>query len=82
MALDALKGRPPAELKAELDERRLQRMTHNARSLASHLRPGMTVQDAAEVLWTYSSAEIYDLLVLQRGWSLDRFGTFIAEAME
>jgi AcrR family transcriptional regulator len=70
-----------AELKAELEERRLQRMAHNARSLSAHLRPGVTVQDAAEVLWTYSSAEIFDLLVLTRGWSLDRYGTFIAEAM-
>lgn len=70
-----------SELKAELDERRLQRMTHNARSLSAHLRPGITVQDAAEVLWTYSSAEVFDLLVLTRGWSLDRYGTFIAEAM-
>jgi AcrR family transcriptional regulator len=70
-----------SELKAELEDRRLRRMTHNARALAAHLRPGLTVEDAAEVLWIYSSAEIYDLLVLQRGWSLHRFGRFIGDAM-
>jgi AcrR family transcriptional regulator len=69
------------ELKAELDDQRLRRMTQNARSLVAHLRPGITMQAAAEVLWTYSSAEIYDLLVLQRGWSVVRFGEFISEAM-
>jgi len=70
-----------AELQREMDDRRLSRMTRNARSLAPHLRSGLTLEDAAEVLWTYSSAEIYELLVLKRGWSPDRFGGFIAEAM-
>jgi hypothetical protein len=33
------------------------------------------------VLWLYSSAELFELLVLTRGWPVARYGDFIAEAM-
>jgi len=67
----------------EIDTSRHRRMTTNARRLhrAGHLRPGMTVREAADVLWTYSSPELYDLLVLRRGMSLEHFGRFVADAM-
>jgi len=72
-----------AVLLDEIDARRLHRMTDNARRLgrAGHLRPGITVARAADVLWTYSSQELYELLVLRRGWPLARYGRFIADAM-
>jgi len=67
----------------ELDADRLRRMTDNALRLAAsgHLRRGSTVADAADVLWTYSSPELYELLVLRRGMRLERFGEFVASAM-
>lgn len=66
-----------------LDAERLRRMTDNARRFAAagHLRRGITVTDAANVLWTYSSAELYDLLVLRRGMPLKTYGEFVADAM-
>jgi hypothetical protein len=33
------------------------------------------------VLWTYSSAELYELLVLRRGMPLDQYGRFVTNAM-
>ena len=62
---------------------RLTRMTHNARSLlqGGHLRKGVTLEAAADVLWTYSSPELYELLVIRRGWSAERYGQFIADSM-
>jgi AcrR family transcriptional regulator len=74
------------ELKTLLDEvhaDRLRRMTHNARRLAAagHLRPGISVAEAANVMWTYSSSELYELLVLRRGMPLKTFGRFVADAM-
>jgi hypothetical protein len=58
-------------------------MTQNARRLrdAGHLRSGITLARAADVLWTFSSPELYELLVLRRGWTPRRYGAFIAEAM-
>jgi AcrR family transcriptional regulator len=72
-----------AKLQAEMDAARLTRMTHNARTLLDgrHLRKGITLGDAADVLWTYSSPELYELLVVRRGWSVERYGGFIADAM-
>jgi len=72
-----------ARLQQEMDAARLTRMTHNAQTLlkGGHLRPGMTLDAATDVLWTYSSPELYELLVLRRGWSVQRYGEFIADAM-
>jgi hypothetical protein len=56
-------------LQEEMDTDRLHRMTENARRLhdAGHLRDGITLAQAADVLWTYSSPELYELLVSRRG---------------
>jgi AcrR family transcriptional regulator len=70
-------------LQARLDADRLSRMTHNARSLAEagHLRADVGVEHAAEVMWTYSSPQVYELLVIQRGWAIDRYGRFVTDAL-
>jgi AcrR family transcriptional regulator len=67
----------------EMDSDRLRRMTLNALRLrdAGHLRAGTTLAQAADILWTYSSPELYELLVLRRGWTPARYGSFIADAM-
>jgi AcrR family transcriptional regulator len=72
-----------ARLQSQLGAQRLERMTENARNLANTggLHDGMTVKRAGEIMWTYSSPELYELLVLTRGWPLEQYGTFIAEAM-
>jgi AcrR family transcriptional regulator len=72
-----------AKLQAEMDAARLTRMTHNAQTLlkAGHLRPGLDLDEAADVLWTYSAPELYELFVIRRGWAVERYGRFIADAM-
>ena len=67
----------------EMDADRLRRMTDNARRLrdAGHLRAGITLSNGADVLWTYSAPELYELLVVRRGWSAKRYGRFVADAM-
>jgi AcrR family transcriptional regulator len=74
------------ELTALLEEvhaERLRRMTENARRFAAsgHLRPGIKVADAANVMWTYTAPELYELLVLRRGMPLKTYGRFVADAM-
>ena len=72
-----------ARLQDEMDAGRLTRMTHNARTLLNggHLRAGITLDAATDVLWTYSSPQLYELLVIRRGWSVERYGRFIADSM-
>lgn len=72
-----------AELRADLNAERLTRMTQVARTLAgkTSLRAGVSIQQAAEIMWTYSSPELYGLLVLNCGWSPERYGAFVGEAL-
>ncbi|NIK55229.1 TetR/AcrR family transcriptional regulator [Kribbella shirazensis] len=65
-----------------LDER-LTGMTMFARHLleTGDLRPGITLDEVADVLWTYISVELYELLVLHRGWSPRRYGDHVAAAI-
>ena len=84
LARDAAAGDPDvAALVDEISAARLKRMTVNARGLAraGHLRPGITVEQAADIAWAYSSPELYELLVIRRGWPAERYGQFIAEAL-
>ena len=32
-------------------------------------------------MWTYSSPELYQLLVLSRGWSPERYGQFVGDSL-
>jgi AcrR family transcriptional regulator len=72
-----------AELLREAEAQRRTRMRHNARRLQRRgwLRPGVSLKKATDVLWTYSSAELYDLLVIRSGWSLERYGEFVGDAL-
>ena len=84
LARDAAASDPEiAGLLDQVDAARLERMSHNARRLheAGHLRLDITPDQAADVLWTYSSPELYELLVIRRGWPAGRYGRFAGEAM-
>ena len=84
LARDAAAGDPDlAALLDQISAARHERMTRNARSLlqAGHLRPGITLAQAADILWAYSSPELYELLVLGRRWPAERYGEFVAQAM-
>ncbi len=65
------------------DKERLDRMRHHAEFLAEcgYLRDGVTTERATDILYACSSVEIYEVLVLQRGWTLPEFARFIADFM-
>jgi AcrR family transcriptional regulator len=65
----------------QMIEERLEGMTAFARELHGHLRPDLSIEDTRDVLWTYNSVELFDLLVVQRGWDPERYGRWVAEAM-
>lgn len=70
-----------AALWDQLGQERLHGMTMFARDLAAALRPGVAIDDARDVLWALNSPELWSLLVVQRGWSPDRFAAHLAEAL-
>ena len=58
-------------------------MLNLARNLADggHLRDGLTTGQAADVLWAYSSPQLYELLVLERGWTPTQYSDFISRTL-
>ena len=62
---------------------RLERMRHNAHFLVDrgYLRADVSFDEAVDVMWLHSSPELYDLLVLRRGWNSERFGRYVARSM-
>jgi AcrR family transcriptional regulator len=44
------------------------------------LRPGLDVTRAADILWTLNHPNVWQLLVVGRGWSPDRFEKWFADA--
>ena len=83
MQTAAATDREMAALLEELDDVKLERMEHHARQLFERgdFREGVTLEHARDVLWAYSSAELYELLVLRRRWPLELYGQFVAEGM-
>jgi AcrR family transcriptional regulator len=81
---DAAATDPKARsLLEEMDQTRMVRMRDNARALLAtgDVRPGLSLTDVTDVLFTVSSAEMYELLVLRRGWTARRFARFQRETM-
>ena len=46
-----------------------------------YIRPGMTVEEARDILWTVNSPELYELLVLERGWAVVRYAISVADTL-
>jgi hypothetical protein len=56
-------------------------MSMLASDLAGTGQPRVSATQARDILWTYHAPELYELLVLERGWSASRYGKFIARAL-
>jgi AcrR family transcriptional regulator len=62
---------------------RLTGMTMLGRHLieSGQLREGIELDEVRDVLWTYTAVELYELLALERGWPLDHYANWIAQAI-
>lgn len=75
-----------AALVAELDAQRLRGMTGAARSLAAKARAAgclaedVTEEDIRDALWIFNSAQLYGLLLRDRGWTPERYERWLARA--
>lgn len=70
-------------LDRELDQSRLGRSTHLAAELhrRGHVRPGLTIEHVRDVLYTFTSPELFHVLIEDRGWPIEDFGRFLADGM-
>ncbi|WP_416416046.1 TetR/AcrR family transcriptional regulator [Paenarthrobacter aromaticivorans] len=72
-----------ASLLKDVDDARHRRMLHNARQLIGRglLRPGMSPEEAADIMFACTTPELFESLVLKRGWSAEQYGRFIASTL-
>jgi AcrR family transcriptional regulator len=80
---DASSTEPDArEVWQEISDRRAANMRKLVRDLrdAGGLRKGLSMEDAADVLWVTNSSELYVMLTDERGWSPGRYERWLADA--
>ena len=72
-----------AALWQQLLAERLTGMTMLGRHLieSGQLGKGVELDEVRDILWTYTAVELYELLVLERGWPLDRYAEWIGQAI-
>jgi AcrR family transcriptional regulator len=84
LARDAAAADPAAgSVLAQMNSERLTGMTAMATQLTGlgELKPELSRNAVRDILWTYNSPELYELLVLNRGWSADRYVDFLRDAL-
>lgn len=66
----------------EITERRARNMRLLAQDLigTGAVRPDLTLDEAADIIWTMNGAEYYALLVFERGWTPQRFAAWLHDA--
>ncbi|HVP18566.1 MAG TPA: TetR family transcriptional regulator [Spirochaetia bacterium] len=73
-----------ATLLGQVLEQRLEGMRAFVRMVSANgpLRLGLDAQSAAETVWALSSAEMHWLLTVDRGWSGDRYESWLSDILE
>jgi AcrR family transcriptional regulator len=71
------------EFAAQIEAQRAIGTAATARHLASRfgLRPGLTEQAAADILWTLTAPDIVERLITQRNWPWDTYERWLADTM-
>ncbi len=70
-----------AQIRDEIATRRAGNMRLFAQDLAGtgQLRPGIDVEEVADVVWSMNSAEYFSLLVRDCGWAPERFARWLTD---
>jgi AcrR family transcriptional regulator len=66
-------------LEQDLENQRYERQELVVRRLfdTAAIRPGLSVTDARDILWSLTSGEVYRLLVLERKWTADEYEAWL-----
>lgn len=72
-----------AELYQRLQAERLRNMTRAVGWVAEQgpLRAGLSVDDGADIVWTLTSADVHRLLMVERGWTGERYERWLADSL-
>lgn len=64
------------QVRSDMQEERLTRLF-----AAGMARPGLTLAEARLILWMYTSRDIFRMLVIDGGWTLQRYRDWLAETL-
>ena len=66
-----------------MDGHRLDHMTTATQQIAAHgpFRDGIDFASARDVIWTLTSPEVFLLLTRHRGWSKEKYATWLADSL-
>lgn len=79
---DAAASEPEAlEVWQEINDRRARNMRDLVRDLGPDgtLRPGLTVDEAADVIWATAGVELFLLFTVERGWEVGAYERWLAD---
>ena len=79
---DAAATEPEArQVWSEISDRRAANMRKLVQDLeaAGGLRSGLSIDEAADVIWATNSSELYVLLTVERGWPPDRYERWLGD---
>jgi AcrR family transcriptional regulator len=79
---DASSTEPEArQIWQQISDRRAANMRSLARDLrdAGGFRTGLSIDEAADIVWVTNSPEVYVMLTTERGWSPDRYERWLAD---
>lgn len=79
---DAASTEPEAlDVWREINERRARNMRDLVRDLGPDgtLRPGLSVDEAADVIWATAGVELFLLFTVERGWEVDTYRRWLAD---
>ncbi|HET9757265.1 MAG TPA: helix-turn-helix domain-containing protein [Candidatus Limnocylindrales bacterium] len=75
-----------ADMRALWDEIEASRLAGQGRFVGmlggrGALRTDISIEHATDVLWSLTSIAVFDMLVTRRGWSVERYEAWLAEAL-
>jgi AcrR family transcriptional regulator len=72
-----------ADVARQIEARRRQNQARLIASLSEQgaLRPGLSFEEATDVLWALTSYDVYRMLVVERGWKPAHYETWLAQLL-
>jgi AcrR family transcriptional regulator len=72
-----------ADVSRQIEVRRRQNQARLIASLHDQemLRPGLSLEEATDVLWALTSYDLYRMLVVEQGWEPERYETWLAQLL-
>lgn len=72
-----------ADVERQIEVRQRQNQARLIASLREQgaLRPGLSLEEATDILWALTSYDLYRMLIVERHWEFERYETWLAQLL-